>query len=231
MRVIPLIVIPAILLLVFGLAVSWLPLPHPFPPAGSNARNLIAAALTGILGFGYLAGLAVYLVVWLSRVTRALDPLLTSRGLEAGGSAILGREYHGQIEGCQVDVHFTPPAGTQRGLLQVYFAAQVDTCAAFGVEKPLLDCGDCELIELHPLELRHLQVLAQDPAWVHSWVADPTVCEALARLMGDHQALGLRELYLQPGKVWLRARPTAQVGAAHVGQWLDALLTLARTAA
>jgi hypothetical protein len=49
--------------LIFGLALLtiWLPLPQPFSPPPGKERNMVVAALTGVLGLGYLVGLVVYL--------------------------------------------------------------------------------------------------------------------------------------------------------------------------
>jgi len=45
--------------------------------------------------------------------------------------------------------------------------------------------------------------------------------------LDDQKALGLRQLYLANGEMWLRARARPPMESKHVLTWLDALLELA----
>jgi hypothetical protein len=78
--------------------------------------------------------------------------------------------------------------------------------------------------------LDHLHIYAQDVTWARRLLADPANQATLRRLMDDQGTFGLREIYLQPSRAWLRAHPPSQVTAAHIRQWFDDLLTLAQAA-
>ena len=227
MRIILLLLVPPLLIFGCALIMIWVPLPRPLPPALSSGRNLMAAVATGILGIGYVVGLAVYLVSSFSATGRVLDPVFASRGLASQGYMLFGRQYHGSVQGRQIDVQFMPSQGLQPAQLQVYVAADVDARVAIGTQRPLLDCRDCARIEITRPELRHLEVYAQDAAWTRMWLDRPANSAALGRLLGDPQGLGLREFYVQPDRIWLRAHPTARVTALQVGQWFDDVLALA----
>ena len=98
MRVVLLILVPAILLLAVALLSLWLPLPGPFPAPLSRGRNLMAAVVTGVLGVGYVVGLAVYVISSVRQAGRALDPALTARGLASSSYLGAGRRYHGSCD-------------------------------------------------------------------------------------------------------------------------------------
>ena len=227
MRILLLLLVPPLLIFGCALIVIWVPLPRPLPPALSSARNLMAAITTGILGIAYIIGLFVYLVSAVSTAGRVVDPVLVSHGLSSQRYMLFGRQAHGLVDGRQVDVQFMPSQGIRPALLQVYVAADVDARVAIGTQRPLLDCRDCARIEITRPELRHLEVYAQDAAWTRMWLDRPANSAALGRLLGDPQGLGLREFYVQPDRIWLRAHPSARVTALQVRQWFDDLLALA----
>jgi hypothetical protein len=225
-RIVLLILLPPLILFTLALAMILAPLPHPFPEAKSPERSRVAAITTGILGAVYLVGLAVYVVSWFLQAGQALDPVLVPLGLTSEGYVGFGRQYHGEIEGRQVDVTYQPAQMLRPALLDVYVSASVGTKAALGSGKPLLDCHDCPAIDSKPPELGRLYVVAQDEAWMRRLLADPTNVAAASRLLGDQDTLGLRELYFQPTRLWLRAHPR-QATEIQLRQWLDDLLTLA----
>ena len=132
MKIVLLILIPLILFFGFAVLLIWLPLPPPFPAPLSRGRNLMTAVLTGVLGVGYVAGLAFYLFLSIREASYILDPALTSRGLAAQNHYGLGRQYHGFIDGRQVEVFYLPARGLQRALLNVSVSAEIDVRVAIG---------------------------------------------------------------------------------------------------
>lgn len=237
LRVLLLILVPPILLFLCALVILWMPLPQPLPPPLSGGRNRMAAVMTAILGLGYLAGLAAYVIASVLRAGRILDPVLASAGLVSESYRVFGRQYTGVIRGREVAVRFLPPQGVNPALLNVHVVANLGTRAAIGHKRPLLDCRDCAQLSLDELELGHMQVYAEDQECARSLLADPVGRAALRRLMeprsgfplncvDGREVLGLRELYLQPERVWLRARPR-QITEPQLRQWLDDLLVLA----
>lgn len=227
MRTLLLILVPPVLLFGFALVMIWLPLPQPFPSSMSKGRNLMAAVTTGILGTGYLIGLAAYLISSFRQAGRVLDPVFTPRGLTSQSYLGLGRQYQGLIQGRQVDVHFTPSQGLQPALLNIYVAADLDTRVAIGEQKPLLDCTDCQRVEVNELDLSHLQVFAEETTWARGLLTEPTNRTTLSHLLDSQEEHGFREVYIQPGRIWLRAHPSSRVTEDRIRNWFDDLLTLA----
>ena len=244
LRVLLLVLVPPILLFLCALVTLWMPLPQPFPPPLSGGRNRMAAVMTGILGIGYVAGLAAYVIASVLRAGRILDPVLASAGLVSESYRVFGRQYTGVIRGREVAVRFLPPQGINPALLNVHVVANLGMRVAIGHKRPLLDCRDCAQFNVGELDLGHLQVYAEDQECARSLLADPVGRAALRRLMeprpmptparsgfplncvDDREALGFRELYLQPERVWLRARPR-QITEPQLRQWLDDMLALA----
>ena len=66
--------------------------------------------------------------------------------------------------------------------------------------------------------------------WASRLLADRTIQTTLRRLMSDPSALGSRDIYIQPGRIWLYAHPTSQATGEQIGQWFDDLLALAEAA-
>ncbi len=227
MRIILMIVVPALLIFAVALIVLWVPLPRPLPPPASGARNLMAAATTGILGVGYLAGVLVYVFSSLAGASRALDAAFASRGLVAQGTVLTGRRYEGQVSGRQVEIRFAASVGLQPALLQIVVFAAAGTRAAVVPDGPRLDCRDCARVTQVPASLSHLQIYAEEAAWVARLLAEEGNIDTLSHLMRDQQSSGSRELYIQPDRVWLRAHPAPPVTPLDVEGWFETVLTLA----
>jgi hypothetical protein len=187
----------------------------------------MAAIVTGILGAGYLIGLAVHVIASFLRAGRALDSVLTSAGLVPGGYLAFGRRYRGTVQGRQVEVTFLPSQGISAAQLNVYVSASLGTRVAIASGKPLLDCGDCPQVNLDESPLGGLQVYSRDGEYVRSLLDDSEVRDALERLLDDGEVSGVREVYFQPERIWLRARPRGLTEGLF-RQWLDDLIALAR---
>jgi len=217
-----------VLLFLCALTIMRLPLPQPFPPALSGGRNLMSAIVTGVLGAGYIVGLAAYVVSAFLRAGRVLDPVLTSMGMISESYLLFGRQYRGELEGRKVEVYFVPPRAIWPTQLNVYVEADIGARVAIGRQRPWLDCQHCARLEVVGAGLAGLQVYAQEEARAGRLLSDAASREALARLLDDQEKYGLREIYLQPERVWLRAHPRG-VGERRFRQWLDDVLALART--
>ncbi len=197
---------PPLILCVCALATLWIPLPPLFPPAMSGARNQLSAVLTGVLGLGYLVGLTVYLVFWVRRAASVLDPVLTPEGFTSEPHMLVGRCYRGMIEGRAIEVTFLPAHGIAPALLNVIIAADLRVRMAVGRQRPRLGCTDCASMDTVGLGLEDLCVVAEDGKSARRLLANPGFSTALTRLLADRGA-ELREIYVQPGRVWLRVRP------------------------
>jgi hypothetical protein len=226
MRILLLLFILPILLLACALFTLWIPLPHPFPAALSSERNLLSAIATGILGLGYLIGLAVYVLSSFLQAGCILDPVLVPSGLISESYMVFGRQYRGAIEGRQVEISFLPPQGIRPALLNVYVSADLGARMAIGRQKPLLDCADCPHVEIEGTVLGQVEVYAQEEECARSLLGDATSVAALNRLMLDQETLGFHEIYWQPDRIWFRAHPRWGMED-QFQQWLEILLELA----
>ena len=220
-RLLLFILLPPLLLFACALILMWLPLPRPFPPALSSARNRMAAALVGLLGIGYLAGLGVYVLAAFGQAGRALDPFFEAEGWTAQRYALWGRQYRGKVGEREAKAHFFPAQGIRSARLDLYLQAELPSRAAVGQQRPLLDCGDCPR-----LDGVDLPVYAQDEAWTRRLLADPEAAAALTHLVGNQGEGTIGQVYLQPDRIWLRVR-LREISAGQVQAWLDDLLALA----
>ena len=190
-----LLALPAVIL-AFALIAMWAPLPRPFPPPMSGARNQMAAISTGILGATYLVGLAAYVVASFLRAGRVLDTVLTTAGLATESYMIFGRRYRGMIQGRQVAVTYLPSRGVWPAQLDVRVSAELGIRVAMGMRRPLLGCRDCPRLGVAQEGLAGLHVYAEDEEGARRLLADPKGGDAVRRLVVDGE--GFREVYLQP---------------------------------
>jgi hypothetical protein len=188
----------------------------------------MAAILTGILGASYLIGLAVYVITSFLQAGRALDPVLTPAGLVSESYLAFGQRYRGVIQGREVEVTFLPSQGVSAAQLNAYVSASLGTQVAIARRKPLLDCGDCPRVNLDESPLGGFQVYSRNGEYARRILAESEVRGALQRLLDDGDVVGSREVYFQPERVWLRARPRGLTEGLF-RQWLDDLIALAKT--
>lgn len=186
----------------------------------------MAAIATGILGAGYLLGLAVYVMASFLRAGRVLDPVLEPPGWISGSYLAFGQRYRGTVQGRGVEVTFLPSQGVSAAQLNVYVSASLGTRVAIARGKPLLDCGDCPRVNVDESPLGGFQVYSRDGEHARRLLADSEVRDALERLLDGREVAGTWEMYLQPERVWLRARPRGLTEELF-RQWLDDLTALA----
>jgi hypothetical protein len=226
MRVLLAIVVPVALIFGCALVLMWLPLPQPFSPALSDGRNRLAAVVTGILAGGYLIALAIWVVTSILGAGRILEPVLTAAGLASESYGLFGQRYRGAIQGRELEVTFLPAQGVAPAKLDVYVAADMGTRLAIGPSRPLLDCRDCPRLDLDGSGLDHFEVYAQDDTYARALLADAGSGDALRGLLDNQGRFGLCEVYVQPDRIWLRARPRA-LTAERFENWMADLLALA----
>jgi hypothetical protein len=224
--VLVLIMLVPVLLFACALAMIVVPLPHPFPPALSGDRNLVAAIATGLLGFGYVVGVGVYGAARFLAAGRVLDPVLAQAGLSTESYMLFGRRYHGELEGRAVAVTFMPAQVIRPAQLNVTVRADLGTRIALGRERPLLDCRDCARVDVVGTAWEGLHVYARDAPRAQRLLDDATACDLVSRILADRDGRGLREIYVQPDRVWLHARPYA-LTAAQFESWFRDMLVLA----
>jgi hypothetical protein len=214
-----------ILILLCALTVYRMPL----PAALAGSRDLVAAVAAGLIGMGYLGGLLVYLLFFLRRAGRALDPALAQGSLHPTWTPLGGRHYTGEINGRDVEARYRPAYALQPAHLDVTVHAPLGQRLALstGSQRPLLDCRDCPRIEVPGLP--GIRVYAADEFRAHAWLTQAPVQAALARLLAPADGAGVGELYVQPDQIWLRAR--LRMAESELAAWAkDALPALSALA-
>jgi len=210
---------------------------EPGPQSNSGHRNrshsfgrvppeLAEGLRTGLLG--NLIWLTVYVVSSRLQHSRAVDQPLVSLGLEAKSYLLFGRQYHGLVQGRQVDITFVRGRWGDSAL-NITVQVDLDTRAAIGQKRPLLDCRACPRLILSDPDLSHLEIYAQDEVWMQNLLAQSAAREALKRLMNDQASPGHREIYLQPGRIWFYAHPQ-EIAAAPFDLWIEDLIIVAESA-
>ena len=230
MRVVLLILVPCVLLAGFALLMMWLPLPAPFPEQLSDGRTLVAALMTGILGLGYLAGLTAYLVLAFRRAGRVLDGVFANADLAPMPHRFFGRRYEGVVRERPVRADYTPARVLHPSVLNIYVAADIGQRMAAGITRPLLDCRGCRRVHMEGSPLEGLAIFARDILWARTFLAEGVNIDPMLRMLAGQGGLERRDLYMQPGQLWLCAHLRGRSSQADVGVWLGDLLALAERA-
>ena len=125
---------------------------------------------------------------------------------------------------------FSPARAIAPGVLNVYVQAELPTRVAIGHQSPLLDCTDCPAVACGDPDLDQLLIRAKNETPARVLLEDSAVQEAVKRLMIGPEAgsahPSLRELYLQPDRIWFRSH-TRRMGEDQFQAILNDLLALA----
>jgi hypothetical protein len=152
-------------------------------------------------------------------------------GLTGSNYMLHGRQYHGQVNGRQVDIYF------YRGpILDIYVAAPLHTRMGIGMTSRLGRAA-AGMLNRQPFqasypELAQLSIYPADERWGGELLDDPQARAAILRLMEAPGSYEIRNLLFQPEAIQLQAnhlhpnRITPQAAS----QWLQDLLFLARLA-
>ncbi|MCJ7738032.1 MAG: hypothetical protein MUQ10_12100 [Anaerolineae bacterium] len=229
MRLILLLVLPVLVLFGLALVLMWAPLPRPFPPALSSARNLMAAIAVGVLGMITLAGVVVVTVGQVWRAVRSLDEVLAAHGLAPASGLLLGRGYAGTLQGRPVRASWVPGYGVRPGQLLVTVDADVGLIAAIADHRPLRPSADAIQVEMVLVDTWAPVVLAEadQAARLTDLLADPAVASALFQLLARSEPGGVREISLGSDGIHFRARPSTDVVGRQIERWLAAMLIFA----
>jgi hypothetical protein len=229
LRLIALIGLPPLLILAVLLVVMELPLPWPFPHAGSEVRARVALVLAPMFFVAYLVVVTTNILAVFDQPGRILDREMARHGLASRRHGIFGRSYQGDLEGYPVSIDFQPASGIRSHLLTVYMSLAVGHRAAIGEARPILDCQDCPEIQFFEPAMAGLHIFAGDANWIRSVFATSSAQTALVGLIRGSEWSGINEVYIQPQRIWLRAHPRLADGDA--AGWITMLLTLARAVA
>jgi hypothetical protein len=229
MRLVLLIFLIPIFLFLLALAMLWVPLPAPLPVVSSSGRNLLAAVCTGVVGLVLLGGVAVYTVNYIRRAGHWLDRVFPSPAYTFRPFMVAGRQYQGAEQGRRVEANYIPAARVQPALLNLYVDAESKISAAIGTKRPIMDCRDCPRVENLGCDLDELLIYSADPEWIRRYLDNSTIRNIIIDMLVE-KGPGMRELYIQPDKIWLRSHPSSGISAEQVRRWCSDLLELAKMA-
>ncbi len=229
MRILAVLIVPPAIWFALVIIWLWLPQPQPFPPAFGDVRNKVGAALTGLAGMVYLAFVVWNVLSILGEGGRQLDSALQPAGLTGEPYLVVGRRYSGTVSGRQVSVEFVPAVALQRPMVNISAAVTAAHRLTAGWTEPLIGCRDCTRVQPTDSRMGGLVVRSDDESWATSFVNSQPAADLVWLLLSDPDGQGARFVHLEPGRVWLQARPTA-AGLARVGEWVQALASLSAEA-
>jgi len=220
--VVALCILPAIIL------VSML---MPLPPELEEYRPILWA-------FGFVAFLGLFTVAavaWMlwSKRQRAgqFDEAFATLGLSGSNYMLVGRQYHGQVNGRQVDIYF------YRGpILDIYLASPLRTRMGVGLSSALSSAAS-NLLKRPALQTGHAE-LAQyvfypiDERWGRELLDDPQARAAILRLLETPSSYEIRTLFFEPEALQIKANHISpgRITAEAARQWINDLLLLAELA-
>ena len=203
----------------------------PLPPAWEDYRPILWA-------FGFVAFLGLFTVlavVWLlwSKGQRAaqFDSAFATLGLTGSNYMLNGRQYHGQVNGRQVDIYF------YRGpILDIYVAAPLNTRMGVGMPSGLGKAA-AGMLNRQPLQAGHpelsdLVIYPIDERWGRELLDDPMARAAIRRLMEAPGSYEIRNLLFQPESIQVQAHHIhpSRITLEAARQWINDLLALAEIA-
>jgi hypothetical protein len=137
--------IPPILIAGIAFLSIFIPLPSPFPQPGSQARNLPAALLTGILGLLWVIGIIFYAINSFLSSRSEIESTMTAQGLKGRRYLLFGSMYTGEINGKRVEVQFMPNRAPYHSLLNIWIGTHIKKHMSIGMKRPLEGCSDCKM--------------------------------------------------------------------------------------
>jgi hypothetical protein len=192
---------------------------------------VVPLSLFFLIVFGGM-GVAAVGVLW--RRARRLDAAFTPLGLRGSLYMLTGRQYHGTVEGRQVDAYFYrgPTLDLRVGTpLQTRLTVTEEAA----VSATLARVFSYQPLALDAPGLQGLSISALDEDWARALLGSPWVQERLQRLVAGEGWALLRQVHLQPGTLYLRLYRNRNlfrydISPQQARQWLDDLLALARIA-
>jgi hypothetical protein len=170
--------------------------------------------------------------IWSARTIRRraalLDAAFTPLGLTGKAYLWNGRQYHGTLNGRQVDAYF------YRGpSLAIYIASLLNTRMGIGLKGRLSLMASSvfnrlELVTNDP-ELAHLSVFPLDESWGRGLLDDPDAKAAILRLTVAEGRFEFRNLLFQPEAIQLQIHRInlSAISAENLRNWVYDMLDLA----
>jgi hypothetical protein len=192
---------------------------------------VIPACLFLLLTIGGSFGVLFFV---LTRRAKQYDAIFAPLGLDGRAYMLSGRRYEGDVQGRHVDVKiYRGPALDMR--IDTPLQAKMSVANSDTVSVSLARVFGREAMTLSDPGLAGMTVFAHDEVWTNSLLTKVEIQEALKTLLLNDSGYLMRQVHLEPGKLRLflyRSRQMFKfsVSADEVGQWVDALLAMARIA-
>jgi hypothetical protein len=185
----------------------------------------LQALTTGAVMLVYLIGLGAYVVGRLLRSGRRLDAAMADAGLSYDRREGAACRYRGTVREHECSTLVAPAYRFQPWRLDISVATGGGCRIALGSRRPLLDCRGAKRLLLDgPLADVHIH--PDDPEEARKWLANSGAARTVHELVDRLAEARSWELYIQPDRVWLRAR-AYRLTDATVAAWLNAMVDLA----
>ncbi len=199
-----------------------------------HLNNLTLDQMTNL----WMAGMGISLLItiiaigiWIGvdnrRRSRKMDGFFTPLGLAGQSYLGGGRQYHGTLQGRQVNAYF------YRGpSLDIYVTFRVNTRLGIGLKGKydLLSSGLIKRPELSNsyTELSNLAVYPLDVDWARQLLDKPSARTSIARLANPTGKYEFRNILFQPGALQLQIHRMDRnlVTAENLSLWMSDLLSL-----
>ncbi len=200
-------------------------------PLNQNQKVYVWSGGVLLLFFLLVAGIFIWGARGVRRRAAQLDAAFTPLGLTGKAYLWNGRQYHGQVNGRQVDAYF------YRGpSLDIYLASPLNTRLGIGLKGRFSEpsSGRYSLPEQAVSEptLSHLAFYPLDARWSHDLLANLIAREAILRLTTPLSSLEFRNLLFQPEAIQLQINriDPGSITTQNVQAWLNDLAILAKLA-
>ena len=192
---------------------------------GLGLSTTSQAIVTGVVLVGYFSGFCVYLFRQVLHLGRRYDGVMTTAGLDYSHRQGVSCQYCGTASGRPMTVHITPAYRFQPWRVEVSVAASPVCRIALGSTRPLLDCRKSERLRIEGA-LQETHIYTDDPKEARRLLAVPRMTHSLVDLLDQLGSTNSWELYLQPDRVWLRAR-AYHIPEATIVAWLRSAFAVA----
>ncbi|MBN1939538.1 MAG: hypothetical protein JW843_08125 [Candidatus Aminicenantes bacterium] len=215
-----------IVLLILILGLLFIPLPPPLPPAGSSARNLPAAVLTGFFGVCFIVWLARYSHSRVKKAARIMDAFLQKNGYRLGTAYAYARTFKGEDDGLIVEGELFPDFKLQPWRLSLSAFASPGFNAVIGNRKPVMNTPGCATFAAGGI-LSSAHVCCDDPGRMGDFLDDPAAVAELEKITRGHADSGTWQIIIQPDCLKLRVA-TYVLHRERAEEWLKAFPRLAK---
>lgn len=201
---------------------------------GEGATMLILIVPMGLFFLLIFGGGGFFIYRVMSRRTHWLDEAMASLGLEGSSYGISGRQYHGVVQGREVDIIL------YRGpTLNIYVSTPLRTKMSVA-ERSGLGVGLARAFNREPLvtnnpELEDMVIFAHEERWGQDLIRQPETTAVLRRLIFGESKFLMHQVHLTPESFLFRLYRSKgmfdfQFGAAQVQAWFNDLVRLAEIA-